>query len=237
MKSKIYLLFSIIFAFVACEQDTIGTFGNKTAVVQAYIFAGQPIDSIRVTQAYAYSETDTTLTTLDDLLINLSGPEGETGLISIGEGYYQRPDYIVQAGNSYFLEFEFNGETISAETYIPEKTAVTISAEVLEMEKIEFGGGGFGGPGGGFTQIDPIELRWDNAEGDHFYVVIDNLEETPEYINSLFENPDLPLRRFNLRTEPEITDFYRIDPRRQLQQFGRTPNCCLPGQSGICGAL
>ena len=39
-------------------------------------------------------------------------------------------------------------------------------------------------------------------------------------INSLFENPDLPFRRFNLQTEPEVTDFYRIDPRRQLQQFG-----------------
>ena len=175
MNSKIYFLFSLIFFFAACEQDTISTYENKTAVVQAYIFAGQTIDSIRVTQSYSYSETDTTLTTLNDLLINLSGPEGETGLIPIGEGYYQRPDYKVSAGNTYSIAFEFNGEVVSAETYIPEKTEVEISEEIIEMQKIEFGGGGPGGFGGGLTQIDPVELRWDNPDGDHFYVVIDNL--------------------------------------------------------------
>ena len=218
MKSKIYFLFVLIFSLAACEQDDISTYESKTAVVQGYIFAGQTIDSLRVTQSYSYSSTDTTLITLDDLLINLSGPEGETGLFSIGKGYYQQPDYVVTAGNTYFIEFEFNGEIVYAETYIPQKKEISISAPAIEMEKIDFGGGGF--PGGGFTQIDPVELTWDNAEGDYFYVVIDNIEEDPEYINSLFDNPDLPFSRFNLRTEPEVTDFYRIDPRRQLQQFG-----------------
>lgn len=217
MKSKTYLFLLIFLALSACEQDTISTYENKTAVVQGYIFAGQPVDSIRVTQSYSYASADTTLVTLDDLIIYLSGPEEETALNAVGEGYYQRADYVVQAGNNYRLEFEFNGETVTAQTYIPEKKEVSISATSIEMEKIEFNGGF---PGGGFTSIDPIELIWDNTEGDYFYVVIDNIEEEPEYINSLFDNPDLPFSRFNFRTEPEVTNFYAIDPRRQLQQFG-----------------
>lgn len=218
IRSTIYNMLILALAFTACEQNTISTYEQRTAVVQGYLFAGQPVDSIRITQAYSYADSDTTLTTLDDLMLYLSGPESSIRLSPSGAGYYQANDYSVQAGQAYLLEFDFNGETVSAETYIPEKKNVSISAETIEMQKIEPGGGGF--PGGGLTQIDPIELTWDNSEGDYFYIVIDNIEVEPEYINGLFENPDLPVRRFNLRTEPQVTDFYAIDPRRQLEQFG-----------------
>ena len=161
------------------------------------------------------------MTPLDDLTLQVIGPDQSLNLLSMGGGYYQQPDLVVQSGTNYVLEFEFNGETISAETYIPERREANISADFIEMEKIEFTGGFPGGGGGGFTQIDPIEVSWNNPEGDYYYVVIDNLEENPEYINSIFENPDLPLRRFNFRSEPEVSDFYAIDPRRQLTQFGQ----------------
>lgn len=37
--------------------------------------------------------------------------------------------------------------------------------------------------GGGFIQIDLIEVSWDNFEGDYYYVLIENFEINLEYVN------------------------------------------------------
>ena len=86
------------------------------------------------------------------------------------------------------------------------------------MEKIT-NNGGF--PGGGFTQIDPIEVSWDNPEGDYYYVLIENLETNPEYVNDFLADLEEDLgQRFRRITEPSITDFHSINPRREITQYG-----------------
>ena len=202
----------------ACEQETIATFDNRTAVVDAYLFAGQTVDSVLVFESFSYARADSSLLTLDDLALYLSDEEDTYLLNNTGNGIYQNEELLVRAGVTYKLEFEFDGERISAETFVPELRTVEISATEIEMEKITggFGGGGFGR----FLDIEPIEVTWTNEEGDYYYVLIENMEESPEYINDLLADPDFPLRRFRMITEPEVVDFYAIDPRRQITQFG-----------------
>ena len=49
------------------------------------------------------------------------------------------------------------------------------------------------------------------------------MEDNPEYINGNLEDllaeGETP-GRFSFRSEPEIMNFYAIDPRREIQQFG-----------------
>lgn len=224
--TKLYMpcLLLLVLVFAACEQESILDIESKTAVVEGYLHAGQPVDSIRLTQSFSYAQSDTNIQTLDELdpILTLDGQSFP--LFPVGEGIYQNYEVMVEAGLVYQLEFNWQGQVISAETYIPEKKEATLSTEEIEMEKIEFTGGF---PGGGFPGgtdgIDPVDIRWDNTEGDYYYVVIKNIEEDPEYINELiaeFDANNGGRRRFSFISAPEITGVYSINPQRDLTQFG-----------------
>lgn len=221
---KIIQTFSIlilsIFLLFACEQESVGTTETFTPVVEAYIYAGLPVDSIRITQSISYAQEDSSAFTLDDLSPLLSDGTNSYLLTSIGNGYYQNLDLIIEAETSYQLSFEYKDKQIQAVTYIPGEKLAQISAEEVEMEKIE--AGSFPGPGA-FEPIDPIDISWDNPEGDYYYVLITNTEDNPTYINEILrqrleETGDL--ERFRRISEPDIMDFYPINPQRDLQQFG-----------------
>ncbi len=207
-----------VLVLCACEETSISSNDEKTPVVSSYLYAGQSLDSLRVTLSNSYARADTQLVVLNELDIVVTEGDQTYTLQGFGEGYYQQSMLIIEAEKSYNLEFEWNGATISASTFVPGKREAEISTSSIEMEKIT-NNGGF--PGGGFTQIDPIEISWDNPEGDYYYVLIENLEADPEYVNDFLADLEEDLgRRFRRITEPDITDFYRINPRREITQYG-----------------
>lgn len=211
------MLFGVIGLNTSCEQETITTLQTETPVVEAYIIAGQTVDSIRVTQSINYSGQDTLLP-LDDLAITLSDDTHSVDLTPIGNGYYQHPDLIIQANTSYALAFPLNDMTVVATTFVPAQRAVEISHTEISMEQIdEFG---FGAN----QEVDPIEISWENPEGDYYYVVVENIDENPEYINlilqEVIEAQGGELPRFGFITEPQITNQYPINTRQEIQQFG-----------------
>ncbi len=214
---KITMLSLVGIFFLACEQESITTLETQTPVVDGFLFAGQPVDSIQITQSFSYSSQDTTINTLDDLSVQIMDENNLYDLVSVGNGLYQNKSLIIQEDKTYSLSFEFNNQLVQATTYIPQKKEATISTNSIDMEKIGLDEFPFGS---GFSFPDPIEVTWENPEGDYYYILVQNIEENPEYINERLEDPDFPLRRFSFITEPEITDFFVIDPRRQIQQFG-----------------
>lgn len=207
------------FLFLGCEQETIETIESKTAIVQGYLYAGQSVDSLKITQSFSYAQADTNVITLDDLEVTVSDFSNQYPLFSIGDGMYQNLDVIIKQDQSYRLEFAWQGETISAETYIPKKKEAQLSTPQIELAKVELGSfGGFGG-----TIPDPVEISWENIEGDYYYIVVKNIENNPEYVNeniAQFQADNGGQSRFVFITEPQITDFYAIDARRELTQFG-----------------
>ncbi len=213
-------LFAIALLFPSCEQESIDTIDLKTAVLEGYIFAGQGVDSIRITQSYSYSREDTTLIVLDDLEVSMSNEQYSAILEPARNGYYQNPEFVIQSDKVYTIQFTHENKTVFAQTYVPLKRDVSISTEVIEMEQIE---GGFG-PGNITNQPDPIEISWDNPEGDYYYVLLENMEEEPEYINlaiqQFLEQNGEEIRRFSFITQPQITDFHSVNTRRDIQQFG-----------------
>ncbi|MCB0631115.1 MAG: DUF4249 family protein [Lewinella sp.] len=211
----------LVLLFSACQRDSIADIDTKTAVVKAYLFAGQQVDSFQVTQSYSYAQQDTNLITLDDLDITITKDQEAFPLFPRGEGIYENPDLVIEPGQVYQMDFDWQGETISAETYIPETREAVISTTEIEMEKVDFSGGFGGGPGIQPETVDPVDISWENPEGDYYYVVIRNIEDDPEEIIELPENVDFgDRRRFFFISEPEIMDVYTIDPRRSLTQFG-----------------
>ncbi|MEZ5038941.1 MAG: DUF4249 family protein [Saprospiraceae bacterium] len=207
------------FLFVACEQDDIASIDSKTPVVASYLYAGQTLDSLRVTLSFSYGRDDTTLIALDNLDIRIMEGDKSYPLFNIGEGYYNHPNLLIENEKSYNLSFSYEGASVNAATFVPGKREAQLSTNAIEMAKIT-NTGGF--PGGGFAEIDPIEVTWENPENDYYYVLIENMETDPEYINDFLAQLEGNFgRRFSLITQPEITDFHNIDPRREITQFGR----------------
>lgn len=223
MKSTInnnVFVFFILILITACTTEGSLSEDAQTAVVKAYLFAGQPVDSISITQSFSYARENTHLITLEDLKVEISDGSQFFSLDHSQEGIYQNEELIPQPGKTYTLTFEHNGETIRSETYIPKKREIAITQNRIALEKITdfggFGGGGFGGAD------DAIEITWDNTEGDYYYVVVENLEENPEFVNDIlaqFEENGFAARFFSI-TEPEISDFHPLNTRRDLTQYG-----------------
>ena len=203
----------ISISFYACQDDEGASPTTETAVVEAYLFAGKLIDTVKISQSLSYSSSDSLISTLDDLEVFVSDDINSVQLDFIGNGTYQNLDLRIQNGQSYSLEFEYNERLITADTYVPDQKKVTASTDEITMDKIE------SGTFPDFSNLpDPIELEWENPEGDYYYVVVENTEEDPETINELFEDFGIA---FNFTSDPEIMDFYAINPRREIQQFGR----------------
>lgn len=209
-KLIIYLPFLLL--FMACEQEDVSTLETETAVVKAYLFAGQPLDSIKIRQSISNASEDSVAIAIENVDVTISTDTETYPLEHVGMGVYQNLNVLVDVNQSYSLEFEHNEEVISAETYVPDFREATISTTEITMDKIE------AGTMPNFGELpDPIELEWDNSEGEYYYVVVQNIEDDPESINELFEGGG---RAFRFTSEPQAMDFYAIDPRRELQQFG-----------------
>lgn len=220
IKKKSFFFLILLLIINACTQETSVTLDTKTAVIEAYLFAGQPVDSVRITQSYAYTRETTDLITLNDLEVKISDGQQTYTLDYNTEGIYQNSGFVPQGGQTYVLTFDHNGETIRSETFVPQKRAVSISKTTIYLEKIEDTGGFPGGGIGG--EQEAIEVEWDNAEGDYYYVLIENIEDNPEFVNdrlAQFQANGNALR-FSRITEPEISDFHALNSRRDLSQFG-----------------
>ena len=108
----------MILIFSSCEQDTIATLETRTAVVDAYLYAGQTIDSVQISQSFSYSRQDTTIITLNDLQVTLDDGFNTFDLTNIGDGFYVNQSVTIEEGLNYTLNFEFDGKLISPRIHV-----------------------------------------------------------------------------------------------------------------------
>ena len=215
------ILFLLSLLFFSCEEEvSVLTLDNSKPVIIGYLYAGQSIDSIRITESISYT-SDGTLNVIDDLKVVISNDEESFELISTGNGYYNYPDHVIKEGLTYEISFEYKGEQVSASTYVNPKKIIELSESILSLEKIEFDG-----TPGSLIDAAPeqivVDITWDNTELDYYFTIIENTEANPEYVNGFVEfladNSVLPETFF--RSEPEITDVHSINSNRELQFFG-----------------
>ena len=99
--------------------------------------------------------------------------------------YVGNSDFLPAAEHTYSLHFTYNGYEISAETQI----AATPQNVVLSKDTITAQTMGNFQPGSGaipeFTN-DSLVVSWDNPDRDYYYVIVENIEDDPEAINSGF---------------------------------------------------
>ena len=108
----------------SCTDENSSNSITETPVVEGFLFADQPIDTLKITQSFSYASGNTELISLNDLEVWINTDVNQVPLENIGNGIYQNLDFIPQSGTSYQLSFSHRGEAITSETYIPEKKTI-----------------------------------------------------------------------------------------------------------------
>lgn len=209
----------LVLFFMALLLGCADTGDNPTdvqvAVVDAYLYANEPVNDIRLSSLIPYDSEDTLAKPINDadVAINQDGlvyhlvASGDSGLYRYTDG-----DLTIEEGKTYEIEFNYYGKTISAKTTVPPKPRGTgISTDVFYID-----GDSIAPPD--FRDTTNWEyITWENEDNDYFYVVIENVEGNPVSI----DRDTTFSRGFRFMSAPTRSDSYRINPMITFKQYGR----------------
>ena len=204
---------------MSCEKEILQqSEPEDLVVVEAYLYADEPIENVYLTALLPYGDTDTIFEKISDAKIIITHNENIYQLVpSDSAGYYHYPgiDLQVKIGEKYQIEFEYFGKTITSETIVPEPpTGVTISdtriyidEDALQNNPREF-----------IKNLPQIKLTWDEDEDNYFYVLVENIEENPasieiDVVNGKFSN-------FKFVSRPVKVNSYKLLPMLIIKQYG-----------------
>lgn len=219
MRKIQFLIFIILTTTWACTQIDISPNKTEKAILQGYLYANQSITEIQITKLIP-KESDSTLSlpiTDAEVFIIFDGKKYKLSPTKNRFGYYHYAgrDLQVETGKKYIIEFEYFGRKTSAETTVPAvPKIIKISPSTIYVSKVN-----------GFmdlfnnNSVEDIKLTWNNANQDYHYMVIDNLEMTPQKIVADGALPN-GNRNFNLTSSPTRSDNFTIRF-LQLDQFGK----------------
>lgn len=201
---KILVLAAIVTGFASCQKELMAPMtGENTAVVEAYLVAGEPSGLVYVSRILPFSD-DTV--NIKEMIAGLKLYINGIPLTEIGTGIYKfelTDGSVINTDSTYILSFEYGGNEVTASTIIPSKpTGFTSSASTIYATRI-LDDSTFA-PG---SMMDEVEFTWDNDDASYHYLMVEYLEDSADYINANMAEMDLP---FNQATSPTQETYFKV---------------------------
>lgn len=204
-KDFLYLLLLSCF-LCSCDEENLNDIAANQFVVEAFLYAGEPIDDIRIKTTFPLADEEDTSTPINDADVTLTkNGETYTLLASGDQGYYYYPggDLIVETGDLFQLMVVHNGITATAETIVPTPTTgLEISQDSIKVPRISFGQDReeIVAAIREFLLGSRIVANWENPNSDLYFMVVESVFDT---INPIFPGPVIDaLERFRFVSEP-----------------------------------
>ena len=194
MKRTIILILPLaILILVACTEDSPVSPESDLVVVRGYIYAGEPVNDIQLTNTLPLGSEETKAPPINDANVALmkNGQQYDLVLSEGDSGYYkyEGTDLTVKAGDQFTIQVSYQDQHISGTTNVPEAPKnITISSTTLlfpDMETMwqlmQQG-----------VNIDSIRksmtltVSWEQASDALYYVLVENVEENPVAIETNF---------------------------------------------------
>jgi len=224
MKSIIFLtlIFILLIVFHGCNENTDPILAQDIIVVQAYLYANEPITDIRLTRTLALDvDSEADPEPVNDAVVSLIKNDEiyflEPSPGDSGYYHYSGNDISVNESELFRIEIEHGDKNIYAETFVPEAPqGVSISSTIATVPNREeiFQGG-----------IDMndliITVTWNNDAESLFYVTVENIEDNPIVVNETgdgFMRKGAFQRRMVFR--PTRNNEFRISP-MQFKYYGK----------------
>jgi len=211
--SLIWLIMLSVFLVIGCSKTDNNNF-TDSPIVEAYLIPGQEFH-ISLSRQLPFS-SDVTYSTdnINQLDMIVAHRNTTYHLASTGEGIYSNPSLIVAEGDTFDLQFGFNGKTVKAFTYIPPKPdSISQSVSKIYLAKID-STSGFPGAGG---MPEPVEISWSNSDNSYYLIIVENTEEDPEPVRDFDQNEDRP--SFVFRKAPTSNNSEMLRP-MEFEYFG-----------------
>ncbi|OFY65370.1 MAG: hypothetical protein A3H98_11055 [Bacteroidetes bacterium RIFCSPLOWO2_02_FULL_36_8] len=183
MRNKIIISF-LILSIAGCKKEENKEF-TDSPIIESYLSPGDYLN-IKVTRQIPFSsDVSYSSDDINHLTINVTRNNVNYTLQALGDGKYVDGSLIVAENDLYDLSFSFNSKNVSAYTKVPAKPQnFTESVTEIELEKIDTASG----PPNFGSQLDPVNLTWDNTDGSYYLVLIENIETTLEPIRDFGGN-------------------------------------------------
>ncbi len=211
--------FNIIFArwsvllmilFISCDDENLNNIATNQFVVEAFIYAGEPVDDIRIKSTFPLTDEEDTSVPINDASVILMKEGRSYPLVSSGdEGYYHYPgdDVEINTGDIFQLQVEHNGILATAETIVPTPTmGMQISQDSIIVPPLPISQGmeAVVEVITNFLRGSSIQATWDNADGDLYFMVVESVDEM---IDPIFPQQVIDaLERFRFVSEPTEED-------------------------------
>ena len=204
-----YLSMTLAAVLVAgCDSSSTEPEEADLMVVEAFLFAGEPIDDIRLTETVPLSDT-IDAPPINDASVVLYKNGLSYTVVSTGDsGYYAYPDddLTIEVGDTIGIEISYRGGVATGETVVPEApVGVSIDRDTLFAPEFGIGMGG-----GGFNRENSqLAASWYNPDQLLHYVVVESLEDSAESI--IPEHCQRFRGRFRLVAPPTTGDCHSIN--------------------------
>jgi hypothetical protein len=202
----------------SCSSTTeVGATYAALPVVRAYLYAGQPVNDIRLTWTTTLNEADSIAAPINDAVVSLAR-SGTTWTLSKSpgdSGYYRYTgsDLVVRTGDVFDLTVKVGTSTLTARTIVPASPGqLTLSADSVIVSTPTFTPGRPPDFASG-----SVRVAWPGTSGALYYVVVENLETTRTAI------ADSTGPRFGpgrMIFAPTAADTFSLNA-RQLTYYGR----------------
>jgi len=174
-----------LLGFLACEGDLEFVAPDPdTFVIQAFIFADEPVEWVTVSGVLPVDADSTEVAPVisdAEITIFRGAERFDLQPTSGAPGRYHYPgeDLDIQIGDVFRLEATVNGRTATAETVVPiAPVGLGLSADSLIAPTFP----PQRGQGPGNLLARRITARWANTGDQLHFIVIDNIEDTPQIL-------------------------------------------------------
>jgi hypothetical protein len=206
MKTHTLFITLIFIFFLSCAEENLNDIAANQFVVEAFLYAGEPIDDIRIKSTFPLAETEDTSLPINNAQVSLYKNGKKYDLIASGkEGFYHYPNnnVSVNTGDVFQLEVVHNSITAIAETTVPTPTTgLRLSLDSLKVPQlpINLGREAIVATIMKFLASSRIVATWDNLDGDLYFMVVESVNEEldPIFPSQVIE----ALERFRFVSEP-----------------------------------
>ena len=185
MKKYFGFIFLLVIVFFGCDSHSVLEPEIDQVVVQAFLYANEPVVDIKLTRTLALGSEDSLAPSINDAVVylNRNGTRYDLVATTGDSGYYHYPgtDLVVENGDIFNIFVSYFGKLASGSTEVPTSpTNVSISETTLPI------------PTEMTFPPDPdqfnasVTVSWDSIPGALFYVTVDNIEANPLEIENEF---------------------------------------------------
>lgn len=203
-----YILYTVLLSlfFFSCVDENLNNIAENQFVVEAFIYAGEPINDIRIKSSFPLADEEDNSVPINDAQVTLMKGSQSYSLISSGQdGFYHYPgnDAEVTTGDVFHLEIQHNGIIATAQTIVPTPTTgLQLSKDTVLVPELPLREGREAVQMviGEFIRNSSIDAIWDNPNDDLYFMIVESLSEQTDPIF-----PDVvtnALERFRFVSEP-----------------------------------